>query len=95
MQLAERGLNLLGCAALLVDSEDALLEIHSGLDGPKYLVGGAEDSVEEAELLGEEFENAAVGIVALVQEVDDHYVVLLAVTVTAADTLLNALWVPG
>ena len=66
LQLTECGVDLFGRAALLVDSEDALFEIHAGLDGSKYLVGGAEDSVEEAELLAEELENAAVGFVALV-----------------------------
>ena len=39
--------------------------------------------------------NAAVSVVALVQEVQDHHVVLLAVAVTTADTLLDALGVPG
>ena len=92
---AEGGVDLLGRAALLVDGEDALLEIHAGLDGAQHLVGGTEDAAEEAELLAQQFEHAAVGLVALVQEVDDHHVVLLPVAVAAADALLDALRVPG
>ena len=95
LQRAERGVDLLGRAALLVDGEDALLEVHAGLDGAQHLVRGAEDAVEEAELLAEQLEHAPVGLVALVQEVDDDHVVLLAVAVAAADALLDALRVPG
>ena len=61
----------------------------------EHFVGGAEDAVEEAELLAQQLEHAAVGLVALVQEVDDDHVVLLAVAVAAADALLDALRVPG
>jgi hypothetical protein len=50
---------------------------------------------EEAELFGEQLQHAAVGGVALVEEVDHHHVVLLAVAMTAADALLDALRVPG
>ena len=51
LQLPERGVDLLGRAALLVDGEDALLEVHARLDGAQHFVGGAEDAAEEAELL--------------------------------------------
>ena len=53
LQGAERGVDLLGRAALLVDGEDALLEVHAGLDGAQHFVGGPEDAVEEAELLAQ------------------------------------------
>ena len=43
----------------------------------------------------EQFEHAAVGLVALVEEVDDDDVVLLPVAVAAADALLDPLRVPG
>ena len=61
----------------------------------EHLVGGAEDAVEEAELLAQQLEYAPIGLVALVQEVDDDDVVLLPVAVAAADALLDALRVPG
>jgi hypothetical protein len=48
LQGAERGVDLLGRSALLVDGEDALLEVDAGLDRAEHLVGGAEDAVEEA-----------------------------------------------
>ena len=37
LQRAERGVDLLGRAALLVDGEDALLEVHAGLDACRAL----------------------------------------------------------
>ena len=43
----------------------------------------------------EQLVDAAVGVVALVEEVDHHDVVLLSVAMAAADALLDALGVPG
>ena len=79
----------------LVDGGDALLEVHAGLDGAQHFVAGAEDALEELELLGQQLEDALVGGVLAVEEVDHHHVVLLAVAVAAADALLDALRVPG
>ena len=95
LELVELELDLLRRAALLVDGGDALLEVHAGLDGPEHFVAGAEDAVEEAELLVEQLVDALVGGVLLVEEVDHHHVELLAVAVAAADALLDALRVPG
>ena len=63
-------------------------------DGAEHLVAGAEHALEELELLGEQLEDALVGLVLPVEEVDDDDVVLLAVAVAAADALLDALRVP-
>ena len=95
LELVELELNLLRRAALLVDADDALLEIDAGLDGAEHLVAGAEDAVEEPELLVEKLVDPLVGGVALVEEVDDDDVELLAVAVAAADALLDALRIPG
>lgn len=46
------------------------------------------------EFLREQFQHPPVGLVPLVQEVDDHYIVLLTVPVTSADTLLDTLRIP-
>ena len=46
------------------------------------------------ELSFEKFVDTEVGLVALVEEIDDNHVVFLAVTVAAADALLDALRVP-
>ncbi len=94
LKLLEGGVDLVGRAALLVDGENAPLEIDTGLDAAQHFVGGTEDAVEEVELLGEQLVDAAVGLVALVEEVDDDDVVLLPVAVAAADALLDALRVP-
>lgn len=94
-QRLKGGVDLVGRAALLADGEDALFEIDARLDGAQHLVAGAEHAVEELELFRKQFEHAAVGGVALVEKVDDHHVVLLAVAMAAADALFDALGVPG
>ena len=81
-------------AALLVNGEDAPLKVHAGFDGAKHLVGRAEHAAEQIELLGQQLVNTAVGLVAFVEEVDDDDIVLLAVTMAAADALLDPLRVP-
>src|SRR5438552_710701 len=95
LQLAERDIDRLGRAALLVDGKDTPLEVHAGLNGSQHLVGGAKETTEEAELLAKQLEHATIGLVPLIQEVDDYNVVLLPVPVTSTDALLDALWVPG
>ena len=95
LELVELELDLLRGAALLVDGGDALLEVHAGLDRAEHFVAGAEDAVEQPELLVEQLVDALVGGVVLVEEVDDHHVEFLAVAVAAADALLDALRVPG
>ena len=45
------------------------------LDAAEHLVGRAEDAAEELEFLGEEFEDALVGGVGLIKEIDDDDVV--------------------
>src|SRR5258708_32210548 len=47
------------------------------------------------QLLLEDFEQACIGRVPSVEEVDHQYVALLAVPVTSTDPLLNALGIPG
>ena len=64
LELVELELDLLRRAALLVDGGDALLEVHAGLDRAQHLVAGAEDAVEEAELLVEQLVHPLVGGVA-------------------------------
>ena len=95
LELIELELNLLGCAALLVDADDALLKFHAGLDGTDDLVAGSEDAIEELELFREKLVDANIGGVRLVEEVDDNHVVLLAVAVASSDALLDPLRVPG
>ncbi len=95
LELVEGSLDFVRLAAVLVDVGDALLEVHAGLDRAQHFVAGAEDAFEELELLGQQLEDALVGGVLAVEEVDDHHVVLLAVAMAAADALLDALRIPG
>ena len=68
LELIELELDLFGRAALLVDADDALLEVDAGLDGTQDLVAGSEDAIEEAELLREKLVDALVGGVALLRK---------------------------
>ena len=47
------------------------------------------------ELLVQQFIDADIGRICLIEEVDDHNIELLAVAMAASNTLLNALRVPG
>ena len=75
-------------------SVDGLLEVEAVLDGAEHLVAGAEDALEQVELVRQQFEDACFGGVALVREVHDDDVELLAEAVHATDALLDALRVP-
>src|SRR5262249_29431510 len=94
LKLIELERNLFRRAALLIDRDDALLEVHAGLNGPEHFVARAENSVKQAELFVEELIDPHVGSVAPVKKVDDHNVELLAVPVASADALLDALRIP-
>jgi len=95
LEPAERRVDLGGGATLLVDGKDALLEVDPRLDAAQDFVGGSKDTAEEAELLDQELEDPAISLVPLVQEVDDHDVVLLTIAMAAPDALLDALGIPG
>jgi hypothetical protein len=92
---AECGLDLLGCSTLLVDSENALLEIDAGLDAAQNVIGRTKNAIEKAKFLSEQFEYPAVGFVSLVQKIYDDNVVLLTIPMAAPDTLFYALGIPG
>ena len=94
MQLLEGCLDCVGGSALLVDIEDPSFKVDAGLNRAQHIVRGPEDPAEEVELLFEKLVDAAVGFVALVQKIDDDNIVLLAVTMTPAYALLDALRIP-
>src|SRR5579884_335329 len=85
LKLVELEGNLFRRAALLVNGDDALLEVHTGLDGAQHLVACAEHAVEQAELLIQKLVNTHIGGVATVEEIDDDHVEFLAVAVAAAN----------
>src|SRR5207245_1163979 len=91
----ESGLNLVSPSALLVDRGNPLLEVHAGFDGAEDLVARAEHALEQLEFFRKKLEHSLVGRVLFVQEVHDDDVVLLAISVAAADTLFDPLRIPG
>ena len=94
-QRGKGGVDLRGRAAGAVDVQNAPLDVHPGFDAAQHFVGCAKHAVEQFELDGQQLQHAGVGVVAFVEKVDDHHVVLLAVAVAAANALLHALGVPG
>ena len=88
------GLDLLRGSAFLIDCQDALLKINAGFDAAKHIVRRTKHAIEEAEFLAEQFEDASIGLVTLVKEVNHDDVVLLPVAMTTADPLLDPLRVP-
>ena len=94
-QLLELGVDRLGRAAVLVDRHDAALEVDARLDRAEHLIACAEHAREQAELLVEQLEDANVGCVRAVEEVDHYDIVLLAIAMAPPDALLDPLRVPG
>ncbi len=81
-------------ATAFVDVVDPFLKIDSRFDRAEHFVRGAEHAVEQLELLVQQLEHSLVRLVAPIDEVDHHHVMLLAVPMTAADPLLDPLRVP-
>src|SRR6266571_2821080 len=92
--MIEGDFDFLVLAAALIDVVDALLEIHAAFNRPQHFVARAEYALEQLEFLGQQLIHALVGGVFAVEEVYHHYVMFLSVPVTAADALLDALWIP-
>lgn len=61
----------------------------------EHLVRRAKHAVEQVELVLQQLQHALISRIALVQEVDDHYIEPLAVAVATANALLHTLGVPG
>src|SRR5208282_2829106 len=80
--------------AFLVNRKHSLLEIHARFDTAQHFVGSPKNPAEEIELVLKQFVNSPVGLIPFVEEVDDHYIVFLAVTMAATDTLLDPLRIP-
>ena len=94
LELLEAGLDFLGLSAVLVDLGDTPLEIDTGADGTQHFVASPKHALEELELLRQQLVHPCIGLIAAVDEVDHHHVVLLTVAVAAPDALLDALRVP-
>ena len=60
----------------------------------QHLVGRIQNGAEEIEFLAENLEGELLCFVIFRQKVDDRNLVLLAVPMTPADALLDALWIP-
>ena len=94
LELVELKTDLLGCAALLIDRDNALLEVDARLNRSKYLIAGAENSIEEFEFFIQELIDPNVCGVGLVQKVHNHHIELLPVAMAPANALLDTLRVP-
>ena len=88
-------LDLRGGATLLIDLVDPLFESNPGwINSAEHLVTGAENRAEKGELGLKQLVNPTIRGICRVDEINHHHIALLAVTVTAADALLDSLGVP-
>src|ERR1700687_1765641 len=94
LELVKFEADLLRGSALLINRDDALLEVHARFNRAQHLVAGPEHAVEQAELFVKKLINPYVSSIAPVEEVDDHDIELLAVPVAPANALFDALRVP-
>src|SRR5262249_7947963 len=87
--------NLFLGATGLVDFQNPSFKVYPRANRPEDLIRRTEDTLKEPEFLVEEFINTSVRSILAIDKVQDHYIVFLPITVTAADPLLNPLRVPG
>jgi len=95
LKLLKGGVDLLGFTAGLVYLFDAALQIDTALNGAKHFVGCTEDTVKQIEFLIQQLVNPAIRLVAQVDEVEHHHIVLLPVAMAATNALFDALGIPG
>jgi len=94
LQLFKRRADFGFGAAFLVNQPYAFFKVHA-VDLAKDFVGSAEHLAEQLEFVVKQAENAHIGIISLIDEVDDDNVALLPVAVAAAYALLDPLRIPG
>ena len=99
LQLALQGrkspINLSGSPARLINRQNALLKIQATVHAAQDLIGRAKHTIKQLELVRQQFQHPLIGMVAGIDEVDHHHIMLLPVAMTTANPLLNALRVPG
>src|SRR3989304_7891468 len=88
------GLYLVFCSALLIDLRNPFFKINAGLDDTQDLIACAKNAFEEFEFFREKLVYPLVCRVLLIQEVHNHHIVLLSVTVTSPYPLFNPLRIP-
>jgi hypothetical protein len=95
LKLVEGSLDFVGFPAALVDGHNSLLEIDTGFDDAKDFIASPENALKELEFFGQKLKHPLVGGVGSVQKVDHYNIMLLAVAVAAANSLLDTLRIPG
>ena len=80
---------------MLVELENFEFKTGGIVDPAQNIIRRTKYAVEEVKLVLQQFIHAQVRRIALVQEVDDHHIMLLPVSVAASDALLDALGIPG
>src|SRR6185369_242227 len=87
-------LNLFLLPTRLINVGYALLEIYAGTNRAEDFITRTKHALEKLKLLRKQFIDSLVSFVLSIQEVDDHYVVLLSVAMTTANALLDPLRIP-
>ena len=93
--IVEFGVDLCLVARFLNDFQNPSFDVDASLDNAQHLVARPKHASKEFELLVKQLEYTLLGAILEVQKINDGHVDLLAVPVTPADALFDALRIPG
>ena len=83
------------CCLIIKHLDKTLFKIYSTLNGTKHLVTCSKHTLEELEFFRKELKNTQISSVFTIQKIHHHDIMLLAVSMTTANSLFDALRIPG
>ena len=94
LNLVEGSIDFFRSTALLIDVEHPLLEVNTRLDAAQHLITGTEDTIKEMEFLRKQLEHTHISCICLVDEVENHNIILLSITMASTNALFHPLRIP-
>ena len=94
LNLVEGSIDFFRSTALLIDVEHPLLEVNTRLDATQHLITGTEDTIKEMEFLRKQLEHTHISSICLVDEVENHNIILLSITMASTYALFHPLRIP-
>ena len=94
LNLIEGCIDFFRSTTLLIDIEHPLLEVNTRLYATQHLITGTEDTIEEMEFLRKQLEHTHISCICLVDEVENHNIILLSITMASTYALFHPLRIP-
>ena len=94
LNLVEGSVDFLWGATLLIDVEHPLLEVNTRLDATQHFITRTEDTIKEMEFLRKQLEHTHISCICLVNEVENHHIILLSITMASTYALFHPLRIP-